>query len=600
MTWGPSGIDLTERFRTYVDRLRATHAKHAEGGVNALSDHMTEDTTGEAAPTTYRDASLQAAHDARPRITPESGSVGMNSQMGRRAFVATVGAAAAATATAGSAAATETATESAPEWATGRGGLDWTNGYVQNPYFAEDSLTRARHRMEWGTDDAALRFYEDDGGEMAELPGYVPREDTENVLSVRADKYDFPAGRAFPRGENYDADGDGDADEDVSALDATHWSTTGATNGSVSVTDADLDVAKALSVSSSGVASGETVMARFEDVSLQDDAGKRYLQFVANVSTLTAGSTLEVVAIDDDGDEKIVMANPSGDTSNADTFATAMGSGIVVQTRLQDLATTANGDGSFDSIDAVEVRISEADARITFTAFDLERKSRWLFGSYLANEGTDSEETQQRYTPGPGEFTLTGFDTLGDVLKTEDSVVWDVTQPFRYTLGDSTLNFQFRFVEAVDYPGFDWLFQQRGKFSVPSAIDLSHTGLSLVDSVAVPPNRFNSVWTAEGVPDTELSGLDDSAKTFHGGSYDSEGKTVTLRSSASADTVYAFGVELLATGENRDAATSGAGATGDGGGVPPSEGGTGLGTMLAGGGIFGFFGFILAKLRGLI
>ncbi|MFC7137545.1 hypothetical protein ACFQRB_16095 [Halobaculum litoreum] len=267
--------------------------------------------------------------------------------------------------------------------------------------------------MEWGADDDALTAYEDDSGEKAMLPGYVPREDTENVVTLRADKFDFQGGREFPRGEKYDADSDGDADEDVSALDQTHWSTTDATNGTVSVSNADLDVEKALTVSSSSVAGGETVTAAFSDFALSDAAEKRYLQFVVNVEALTSGATVEVAVLDDDGDEKVVSASPGADTSTASVFAAATGSGIVLQQRLADLTTNANGDGTFDSLDSVEVRIKDADATVTFTALDVERKSRWTFGSYLANEDTDSEERTKRYEPGPGDFTVTGLDTLG-------------------------------------------------------------------------------------------------------------------------------------------------------------------------------------------
>ena len=479
----------------------------------------------------------------------------------------------------------------------GRDGLAWSSDYVQKPYIADGTLTRARHRMKWGADDDALAAYEDDSGEKAILPGYVPREDTDNVVTLRGDKFDFPGAREFPRGEQYDGDGDGDADEDVSALDATHWTTTDATNGSVSVSDADLDVESALTVASSGVASGETVKATFSDVSLSDAAEKRYLQFVVNVEALTSGATVEVVVPDDDGDEKVVSASPGADTSTASVFAAATGSGFVLQQRLADLSTVSNGDGSFDSIDSVEVRVKDADATVTFTALDVERKSRWTFGSYLKNEDTDSEERVKRYEPGPGNFTVSGLDTLGDTLSVDGAIVFDVSQPFRYTLGESTLDYRFRFVEAADYPGYDYVFEQRGKWSVPTAIDLTHSGLTMMDEVAVPPGRFKSVWTAAGVEDTEFSDLDDSDKTYHGGAYDSENADAELRSSVTADTVFGYGADLLVTKSDREGAVSESGA-GGGGGAAPSENGGDNNMILWGGGLAGIVTFVTGLVRG--
>jgi len=74
-------------------------------------------------------------------------------ELSRRRFLGNVGLVAASTA--GAATGVASAQE-ASEWQTGRDGLAWDSDFVQNPYFAEDTLTKAKHRLEWGTDDAAL------------------------------------------------------------------------------------------------------------------------------------------------------------------------------------------------------------------------------------------------------------------------------------------------------------------------------------------------------------------------------------------------------------------------------------------------------------
>lgn len=515
--------------------------------------------------------------------------------MTRRQFAAGAGATVAAVTMTGTAA----AADDSGDWMTGSSGLNWDSPFVQNPYFSEGSLTRARHRMMWGTDDSALLTYEDDSGNKATLPGYVPREDSQNVLTLRADKIDFPGASAFPRGENYDESGNGDAETPVSALDAVHWTTDGATNGSISVSDGDLDVSQSLTISSSSVASGETVTATFSDVSLTDAAAKRFLQFVVNVDQLTSGATVEVVVVDDDGDEKTVSASAGADTSQDGVFASGTGSGIAYQQRLNGLSTAANGDGAFDSIDEIQVRITGADATLTFSAFDVERKSQWTFGSYLQNEGADSEERTTHYEPGPGTYSVTGLDTLGDVLANEDAVLYDVTQPMRYTLADSDGDFRFRFKEAANYPGYDYVLRQQGKASVPTAIDLTHSALSFEDVVSAPPNRYQAAWTALNTDGTALADLDDSDKTYHGSAYSSQGETATLRSSVTADNELAFGADILVTESNRGEAFSSSERSSGGGGAAPASNGGGGGNFLMFGGLFGLVGAVLGRIRGL-
>jgi len=530
--------------------------------------------------------------------TDESTATDDEQTMTRRTFVASAAVAGTAAATTGPAAAQETDTST--DWMTGSDGLNWDSGFVQNPYFAEGSLTRARHRMMWGADDSALLSYEDDNGDKTILPGYVPREDTENVLTLRADKIDFPGATAFPRGEMFDESGDGTADTAVSALDARHWTTTGATNGSVSVSNGDLDVSQSLTISSSSVASGETVTATFSDVSLTDAAAKRFLQFVVNVDQLTSGATVEIVVVDDDGDEKTVSASPGADTSQDTIFASGTGSGVAYQQRLNGLSTTANGDGSFDSIERIEVRISEADAAVTFSAFDVERKSQWTFGSYLKNEDTDSEERVTRYEPGPGTYSVTGLDTLGDVLAHEDAVLYDVTQPMRYTLADSDGELRFRFKKASDYPGYDYVLRQQGKAWVPTAIDLTHSALSFEDIVSAPSNRYQTAWTALNTDGTPLADLDDADKSYHGSAYSSQGATVTLRSSVTAANKVAFGADILVTeSDKRGAFSSSARSSGGGGAAPSANGGGGTFGMIAGL-VTAAIGGLVARARGIV
>jgi len=337
-----------------------------------------------------------------PTTTETSENCAECETLTRRRFVQTaaVGATLAATG-AGGAAAQETTTEEAPEWNSGRDGLNWSSEYVQGPHYRAD-LTKAKHRVEWGTDDDALAFYENDSGTKDRLGGHVDRSDTENVLSARADQIAFSDADAFPRGAEYDADGDGETNEEVSALDATHWSTTDSANGTISVSDPGRDV-NSLQVSTSGVASGETASATFDlskwNAEIDSDESKRFLQLCATVNSLASAASVTVAVVDSNGDRKEVYADSSKDGSSADVFATATGNGQVLQQRLGDLTTVANGDGTYSTIQEVVVEVSEADADLTFSALNVEKMSRWVYGSYLKNEGTTDEERVKNYDP---------------------------------------------------------------------------------------------------------------------------------------------------------------------------------------------------------
>jgi len=526
----------------------------------------------------------------------QSGGDGQNTTT-RRTFLKGAGAAGAAVAV-GAGGAT-----AASGWKSGREDIDFGNDFVQNPYFAEGTLTRAKHRAKWGLDRDALVYYEDNNGDKTALPGYVPTEDTENVVTLRADYVDAPALSVFPRDEKYDATGDGDAETDVTALDATHYTTADATNGTITVADADRAVSPALHVSTSGLAAGETVTATFDKVDIQSDAAKRIFAGIVSIAQLDSSVTVELVARDDDGDEKIMKAVAGGDTTQTDVFASAAGDGIVFGQRNADLTTDGSGDGNFDTISEFEVRISASgsagDAALTLTGLDIERKSLWKWGSYLKNEGTDDEKRVERTRPS-GEFTVTSLATLGDTFHGDDVVFHNVEQPMRYTLAKSDEAFEYQFTEATQYQGYDYKFQIRGKQKVPQAIDLTHTALEWLDIVDIPTSRYTEVWTATGVGDTDFADIADSSKTSHAGAYDAEAATVTLQASGSAGVTDAYGATVLVT-EGEKSAILDTSTSGSGGAPPTASGGMFSGILgWAAGGLAGLLAIVAGIKRGYL
>jgi hypothetical protein len=124
--------------------------------------------------------------------------------------------------------------------------------------------------------------------------------------------------------------------DDVSALDASEWSTdASSTAGSVSVSDVttapDVD---AVQVSTSSQTTGDVAAASFSNFSVTSDVEKRYLQTVMDVSMLDAGAEVQLQAVDADGDYVEAIVNASATATNEDVIGTATGEGYVFQRRL--------------------------------------------------------------------------------------------------------------------------------------------------------------------------------------------------------------------------------------------------------------------------
>lgn len=503
--------------------------------------------------------------------------------MPRRQFLVGAGAAAGALAVG-----TGDALAQTDGWTDGKSGLDFSSQYVPGAYFSE-TLTKEKHLMAWGVDDDALAAYEDDSGNKATLAGHVDRSDTENVVTLRADKLDVPDFYAFPRGEQYDESGDGDANTNVYALDPTHWTTTDATNGTISLGTGDTHVDHSLRVSTSSIASGETVSAEFTDVSVTSDPEKRFLQGVVNVDQLTSGAVVTLAFVDGDGDRKELTFDPSGDASTDGVVATSTGNGVVFQQRAGDLSTVANGDGSWDGTEKVVLEVSEADADVTFTALNAEKMTTWSFGSYLNNEDTDDETRVERTRPS-GEFTVTGLDTVSDALADDAAVFYDVQVPMRYPLAESTERFRYQIEEATERPNYDYKATLEGDVVIRNAYDLSHASPSFQAEVSMPSSRYLNVETASGVEDVAFGDVGDSSWSDHTSAFDSEGATVTFADAVQPGTVHRVSFTVLWTSDNESAATSSSGGGAIVDGNSKSDGGP-MGWIFGlFAGVTGFFG----------
>ncbi|QHS17200.1 twin-arginine translocation signal domain-containing protein [haloarchaeon 3A1-DGR] len=435
--------------------------------------------------------------------------------------------------------------------------LNFESGLVQAPYLEGTVTVETVHvggTTRDGEDDidsmGVLDYIADDGS-LASLKDagtvIAPREDEStphNPVTLRADRIDAEDFRSFPRGETYDEDGDGDAETDVSALDATHWTTDASgSTGTIDVTDAD----DALSVVVSGQASGDVATATFTDFSIGDGEQRKYLQLVANVNSLPSGTSATLSVIDEDGDAKAFDIDPSADPDANTTIATATGSGQVFQVQLGEISTSGSGDGTFANIEKVELSVSDADLDVELHALNLDRETQWSFGTNEYTNSDDELETQTLHEPN-GEFSIVGIDDVSVPLA--EATLRNVTSDVRVEASEIPADdVNSEFSDASDYGGYSDLHETIFGFDLPSAYEISWAISSMMDEIRFHSgDRYLSAEFATGldevptVEDVEDIDWTDRRSTYADGS---KGDEVSVSSTVSASEIAAVHFEVL-------------------------------------------------------
>lgn len=415
-----------------------------------------------------------------------------------------------------------------------------------NPYVAEDRLDKATHNMS----SMAPLDYSNDNGEIVALPAEL-NSSVDEQYRIRWDKVSDDDLRQFPRDK-----------DSVSALDSAEWTTSGLT-----VSDSSGEVS-GLSIS------GSSGTATFSNFSALSDSNKRVLTAVFNVNTLQSGATVEIRAVDADGDYKAATINSTSDPSTDSVAAAATGNGYVYQQKLNALAVQGSGDGSLGDISKITVSISGASADVTLTGFDVERKSPLTLGKTMRDTDGDGDEetvTVEEVTS-PGELAVTDLSTLDSVF--DDAVINDlgimgVHYEAQY-VGSEDVNVTFS--DASNYPNYDSQLDANYRIVVPTAIDLSHSGLTLKAEQRFVESRYRTVEYAEGAGDADFGNI--SSWTSLDSTYSSKDTTHTLDSTVQPGESYAFHSQiLLQSDEVRELQQTG------GGGAPVSTGGGILGSI---------------------
>ena len=482
----------------------------------------------------------------------------MQAQMGRRRFMAaSAGAAAAVVATGGVAAA--------------EGEVNFATDAVHAPRVEKD-VAIAEHTEEMSS---ALEYVNDSGETVsladdgAAIASRAADDEPHNPVTLRADRFATAEYRDFPRGETFtNADGD---EEDLSALDAQHW-TEDASGSAGSLTVETVEAANnedALRVAASGQGAGDTVVAGFSDFSIDSGVARKYLQLVVGVDQLASGAVATVRLIDSAGQTIEAVVDSSADAGAVGTIATATGPAVVYQAQLGEFST------ELDDVVELEVEISEADADLEIAALNLERESRWEYGSQeVLNSDDEIEETTVREPA--GEFSITSFDGLPDVFASSRIHDLGVSVEFRAEeLSEGDRRVRWGDAGPYDYPN---RLETLVGYELPTAYDLSYSGGRAVDEVLYASSRYrdtdgvgfarlDELPTWSEVDDDEVSFTDRTSLYVDA----SIGDDVELTPSVSADEMLVVRHDVLLDDDDREAATaastggSAIGPTGSGG-----------------------------------
>lgn len=491
----------------------------------------------------------------------------MQAQMGRRKFMATTAGTAAAV-VAGSGVAT----------AASASDINFSSDVVQAPR-VEFDVTVAENTQNMSS---ALEYINDSGEEVslandgASLQDRPDPDTVHNPVSLRADKFAAYEYREFPRGETYDEDGDGSADADLNAVDAQHWTKdAAATTGTVTLeTVTAANGENALRFAVSGQASGDVAKATFTDVNITSGISRKYKQLVANVDALASGAVFYVRAKDSAGTVLESVIDSAADSTAVGTIATATGSGQVHQAQLGEYST------SLDDIVELELAITDADADVTFPAINLDRESRWEFGTQEYLNADDEVDTQTLVEPN-GSFSITDLGTLPDVFV--NGGIMDVGAAIEFRAEDlQTSMRRARWGDASPYD-FPHRLETLVGLKPPTAYDLSYANGKAVDEVLFPDTRYNTVKFARtselpswsDVDDEKVTWAADKTSTFESGSI---GSDVVVTSTVNSDEMLVIYDDVLLDDSQKDQATA---ASGGGGGGPVGSSGGFLGSPMS-------------------
>lgn len=506
------GLEESPAFSAYQSRLCETWPENADlaekYGVPAVNGRSTEIDMSES----QNDENEAQLYDT--------------TKMGRRAFTVGAATAIAASATAGKVMADEVAENKVP---------NFESEYTHNPYIPAsvtiDEHTEEMEPLEFVNNSGEVVSLADYGGVLA---ARGDEDEPHNPVRFLATKIETDEFRDFPRdGEREDSDGD---IVDVSALDADLWDA-----------DSNLDVeddGDALELTTDGLADGDSASATFDldefDAVIDSGIARKYVQAVVDVDYLDASADV-TVTIGNDTDSVEVMIDPDADADADDVIADSVQDGVVFQTEIGDL----DGGTDLESIEAIEIDVADGDASLRFAGLNLERESRWEFGTRERLDDDNELEETTLFEP-VGYTGIVGLEGLLEQFG--DAGIEDIEYEIEFVAGEAPEESWEVEVSEPDRGDFEQVFNMVGGFGLPGGYyDLEIDAQELIDQARHPSSRYDTVEIS--VDESEIPGIDDvddvewtdRTSTLQDAS---TGEEVTLSNTVSASNVVAIHYEI--------------------------------------------------------
>jgi len=444
--------------------------------------------------------------------------------------------------------------------------LNYSADSAPEIYAHADTVEIAEHDR--AVMNGPLGFY-NDGGDAESLAGYGGEVNDSQTLPVGVDlsKIEDERYYTFPRL-------DGEEGNEATWTDASNWTTSSSTDGSITVSNTTIpgSQVEAVEFDVSDASDGTTVDnadATYSRIDITSDATKRVPQVGANVDLGSSSASAEVRYVDGDGDYVAFYVNQSGEAATNDSVLTSMSAtGVVAQEKVSNLPVEGSGDGTFDGIQEVTVRVEGTNADATIDVFWLDAAKKSTEDLVETERDTDNDGEQEltmiedKWTDGP--VRTTGLDTLPDWASDAtiyDLEVHDVSFPISNVADDHNN------VSLGDHPTYDGgELDGYWRHTVPAQIDLSYTNLQLLAEQTAPSDRYETVEYGTAVGETNFSNVSYTAATSN---FDDEGKEVILVSNLNAGEEWAVHVEQALTRSERDTLTDlsavAGGPTGSGG-----------------------------------
>lgn len=538
--------------------------------------------------------------DAQEAARPPAART-LDQEVDRRTFMKGVGAAAAIAAVGtGSAAAAETGEVAAED-------VNFASNYVHNPYLT-GSITVETHKkdfsqLDYVADDESTTNLSEHGIVLAEQ---ADADTPHNPVTLEARYFETPEYKAFPRGTTYDDDADTATEEiAVEWHDKTHWTTTNATNGTITLTNGETD---SLEISTSSVAAGETVKATFDlstvgstDATITEGMSRKFLQLVEDTDALPAGSSIVFAIIDSAGKEVTAEITAGGDTSLVDVLGASTQTSRASQVRVGDLES--DQAVTLDDIQKFEIRVKEASAGLTIHGLNLERAEEWVYGTEEYTNSDGDVDTQDVTTPA-GAFSIRNLSTIPAPLDSAEirNVKYDVELRASELPNDQVWAQVNETPSTYDRPNE---FELVAEFEWPTAYALDVTADKAMDEVELPNSRILEGSAATGIADIdEWKDIEESISwTDKTGSYGAVGTDVTLLTGlSSADRTSARTRVVLSDDELADATSGSSSSSGSGTGVVAVGGGSGFNWIPTAiiGGVAGVVFFLRNSIKSLL